>query len=91
MVRFRWSPEKAAANLRKHGVGFSEAKTAFGDPFSVAVPDPGHSIGEERWILVGRSENDRLLAVADVDRRDEIRVVSARKATRSERQKYEEI
>ena len=91
MVRFRWSPEKAVANVRKHGVDFSEAKTVFADPLSVTVPDPGHSIGDERWILVGRSENGRLLAVAHVDRRDEIRIVSARKATRRERQMYEEI
>jgi uncharacterized DUF497 family protein len=53
--RFTWDPRKAAANQLKHGVGFTEARTAFTDPFSIAVPDPDHSVGEERWLLLGRS------------------------------------
>ena len=89
MVRFGWSRDKAAANARKHRVEFSEARTVFGDPLALAIPDPLHSIGEERWILLGRSADGRLLSVAHVDRGDEIRIVSARRATTRERRIYE--
>lgn len=91
MVRFRWDPVKEAANVKKHDVNFSEAATVFGDPLSLAIPDPVHSIGEERWILLGRSSKGTLLAVAHVDRPDEIRIMSARRATRQERRMYEEL
>ena len=53
MLRFVWDRDKGAANLRKHGVDFHEAATAFGDPLSITIPDPQHSIGEERWLVVG--------------------------------------
>jgi uncharacterized protein len=90
MLRFVWDREKAAANLRKHGVEFHEAATAFGDPLSITIPDPHHSIGEERWLLVGQSRAGRLVVVAHTERGDEIRIVNARPATRRERQTYEE-
>jgi len=90
MLRFVWDRDKAAANLRKHGVGFDEAATAFGDPLSLTVPDPDHSIGEERWLLLGVSVAGRLLVVAHTERVDEIRLISARAATRRERETYEE-
>lgn len=90
MLQFIWDREKAAANLRKHGVDFAEAATAFGDPLSITIPDPDHSAKEERWLLVGQSEAGRLLVVAHTDRGDEIRVINARPATRRERQTYEE-
>ena len=90
MLRFVWDRDKAAANLRKHGVDFEEAATAFGDPLSITIPDPDHSIGEERWLLVGQSGAGRLLVVAHTERGDEIRLVTARLATRGERDNYEE-
>ncbi|TME54033.1 MAG: BrnT family toxin [Chloroflexi bacterium] len=81
-MRFVWDRDKAAANLRKHGVDFHEAATAFGDPLSITIPDPQHSIGEERWLLVGQSVAGRLVVVAHTERGDEIRIINARPATR---------
>jgi uncharacterized DUF497 family protein len=89
-IRFDWDLEKAEANARKHGVSFMEALTAFGDPLSLTVADPGHSEREERSLLLGRSVSDRLLVVTHVERGGVIRVVSARLASRRERRKYEE-
>jgi uncharacterized DUF497 family protein len=51
-LEFEWEPRKAAANLRKHGVAFEEAVTAFADPHSITIPDPDHSIGEDRFVLI---------------------------------------
>jgi len=90
MLQFVWDREKAAANLRKHGVDFEEAATAFGDPLSITIPDPDHSAGEERWLLVGENGAGRLLVVAYTERANEIRLITARAATRRERQTYEE-
>ena len=87
---FEWDAEKAAANLRKHGVSFDEAVTAFGDPLSVLLPDPDHSIGEERYVVLGMSSTSRLLVVAFVERPPRTRLITARLATRRERQDYEE-
>jgi len=90
-LRFTWDHRKAAANRRKHGVSFEEAATAFGDPLSLTVPDPDHSAGEERFVLLGRSVGQRLLVVVHLERADdEYRIISARLATRSERRQYEE-
>ena len=90
MLQFTWDRAKAAANLRKHGVDFEEAATAFGDPLSITIPDPDHSAAEERWLLVGQSSAARLLVVAHTERGDEIRLINARPATRRERATYEE-
>ncbi len=87
---FEWDAEKAATNLRKHGVSFDEAVTAFGDPLSVLLPDPDHSVSEERWLVLGLSSAARLLVVAFVDRPPRTRIISARLATRRERISYEE-
>jgi uncharacterized DUF497 family protein len=54
-LRFLWDPRKAAANLRKHGVAFEEATTPFDDPLSVTIADPDHSVGEQRFLLLGLS------------------------------------
>ena len=89
-LQFTWDPQKAAANLRKHKVGFPEAATAFADPLSLTIPDPDHSVGEERFVLIGQSERRRLVVVAHVERGDLIRIISARLATRRERKTYEE-
>jgi uncharacterized protein len=72
------------------GVDFEEAATAFGDPLSITIADPDHSVGEERWLLVGQSGGGRVLVVAHTERGDEIRLINARLATRRERDTYEE-
>ncbi len=87
---FSWDPRKAASNYRKHGVSFEEAVTAFGDPLSVTIPDPWHSQNESRFVLLGLSGSSQLLVVAHVERGDDIHIISARLATRRERNEYEE-
>lgn len=87
---FEWDSEKAADNLRKHGVSFEEAVTAFGDPLSILLPDPDHSVGEERYLVMGMSTAGRLLVVAFVERPPRTRIISARLATKGERRDYEE-
>jgi hypothetical protein len=89
-LKFTWNPRKAAANLRKHGVGFPEAATAFADPHSITIADPDHSAAEERFVLIGHSDRRRLVVVAHVERGDLIRIISARLASRRERNTYEE-
>jgi hypothetical protein len=89
-VRFSWDPFKAAGNLRKHGVSFREAMTAFEDTVSVTVADPDHSTEEMRFILIGVSVWQRLLVVSHADYGDEIRIIGARVASRRERRQYEE-
>jgi uncharacterized DUF497 family protein len=89
-LRFTWDPKKAAANLRKHRVGFLEAATTFADPLSITMPDPDHSVGEARFVLIGQSDRRRLVVVAHVERGDLIRIISARLASRRERNTYEE-
>lgn len=87
---FEWDPEKAARNLAKHRVSFPEAQSAFGDALAAEMPDPAHSLDEERMILIGRSYRERLLVVVFTERSDSIRIISARQATRYERKIYEE-
>ena len=89
-VAFEWDAEKAAANAQKHGVRFEEAATAFADPLSITIPDPEHSVGEQRYILIGRSLVSRLLVVVHLERGVRVRLISARLATRRERRAYEE-
>lgn len=83
-------PAKGGKNLRKHDVSFAEAATLFNDPLGITVPDPDHSDEENRYVVVGMSNRERLLIVSFVERGDVIRIISARKLTRSERQAYEE-
>ncbi len=90
MLRFVWDPDKAAVNLQKHGVDFHEAATAFGDPLSITIADPDHSLGEERWLPLGQSVAGRLVVVAHTEHFDGIRIINARAATRRERRIYEE-
>jgi len=87
---FVWDPKKAKENLRKHGVSFAEAVTAFGDPLSMNMPDPDYSESEQRFIVLGMSDRYRLLVVSYTDRPPRTRIVSARLATRHERRQYEE-
>lgn len=87
---FEWDTEKAAVNLRKHGVSFEEATTVFGDPLAMNMPDPDHSLNEERFVLLGLSHRLRLLVVSYAERGIRTRLISAREATRQERRQYEE-
>jgi len=89
-VEFEWDREKAAKNLRKHRVSFSEAATVFGDTLSTTIPDPDHSVEEDRHITIGMSDHHRLLMVAHTAREDRIRIISARGLTHTERETYEE-
>ena len=87
---FEWDPEKAASNLKDHTVPFEEAITAFGDPFSLNMPDPDHSEGEQRFIVLGTSTRSRLVVVSYTERPPRTRIISARRATPHERHQYEE-
>lgn len=89
-MNFEWDPQKALANLQRHGVSFEEAATALRDPYSATARDPDHSIGEQRFVTFGFSALNRLLMVAHTERDERIRIISAREATRSERKIYEE-
>ena len=90
MLQFDWDPEKAAANATKHGVAFPEAATAFGDPLSITIPDPEHSVDETRFILVGLTYTGRLVVVAHGETGGRMRIISARPATNAERRFYEQ-
>jgi hypothetical protein len=87
---FEWDAAKAEANRRKHAVTFEEAATAFGDPLAVLLPDPDHSVREQRYLVLGMSNQRRLLVIAFAERPPRTRLISARRATRKERRKYEE-
>jgi uncharacterized protein len=89
-VIFEWDARKAAQNRRKHRVSFQEAATIFGDPMSRTYMDPDHSEGEQRFITVGTSDAGQQLIVAHSDRAEIIRIISARKTTRREREQYEQ-
>jgi uncharacterized protein len=89
-MRFRWDPRKAAANERKHGVSFREAATVLRDPLSTTFPDHLHSAGEERFITIGRSATSALLVVVHTEGDQEIRIISARRATKAEQAYHEE-
>lgn len=88
-LTFEWDLRKARSNFVKHGVGFEEASTVFGDPLSFTIPDPDHSVAEERYITLGRAFTSKLLVVVHTDRDDNIRIISARRASRRERKFYE--
>lgn len=87
---YEWDPEKAKANLRKHGVSFEEAATVFLDPLAVTYRDPDHSDGEEREITIGHSTKERVVFVSHCQRAGRTRIIGARKATRRERKQHEE-
>jgi uncharacterized DUF497 family protein len=89
-IRFEWDPQKARANFAKHGVSFEEALTVFADPLARIFADEDHSAEENREIIIGHSKNPRLLLVCFAAQGINIRLISARKATRTERYDYEE-
>jgi uncharacterized protein len=89
-IRFEWHAAKAAANLRQHGVSFDEAETVFSDDSALVLDDPDHSDEEDRFLLLGLSAALRVLLVVHCYRREGavIRLISARKATSTERAQY---
>jgi uncharacterized DUF497 family protein len=90
MLLFEWDKQKAKKNLQKHNVSFEEASTAFADPFSLTIFDPLHSDEEDRFVLLGKTYKNRLVVVVHTERDDRIRIISARKATKKEKEQYEE-
>jgi hypothetical protein len=89
-MKIEWDPKKAKLNLQRHGVSFEEAATALSDPMAATGADPDHSITEERYITFGISVKDRLVVVSHTDKDETIRIISARKAKKGERNLYEE-
>ena len=85
---FEWDANKATTNHRKHGVSFHEASTVFADPLAMLMRDPNHSLDEERYLVLGASSAGRLVVVSHTDRAQRTRIISARPATRNERNHY---
>lgn len=90
MIEFEWDANKAIVNLLKHAVSFDEAKTVFDDPLYVDFYDPDHSDDEDRYIIIGQSQQGRLLFVSYAESRNGTRIISAREATRREKVTYDE-
>ena len=91
---FEWDASKAASNQRKHGISFELAATVFLDPLMVSIPDEEHGETEERWITMGKTENSKLLLVVHTymevsDNAANVRIISARPATKHEQRQYE--
>ncbi len=90
-LQFEWDEDKAASNIRKHGVSFDEASTVFADPLAVIFDDEEHSDDEIREIIIGHTVTQKLVLASFAERgEDWIRIISARKATKRERKDYEE-
>jgi uncharacterized DUF497 family protein len=89
-VLYEWNAAKAKANVQKHGVSFEEAASVFLDPLALTFPDPDHSGGEEREITIGYTAGHEVVFVAHCPRGERVRIISARRATRREREQYEE-
>jgi uncharacterized DUF497 family protein len=89
-MKIEWDPKKAKSNLNKHRVSFEEAATALSDPMAATGADPDHSITEDRYVTFGVSKRGRLLVVAHTEEGVTIRIISARMASKGERELYEE-
>jgi uncharacterized DUF497 family protein len=89
-VTYEWDAVKAAANVKKHRITFEEAASVFLDPSAFTFWDPAHSEEEDREITIGRSGRQRVLFVAHIARESQVRIISARRATRQEQRQYEE-
>lgn len=85
---FEWDAEKARINQLKHGITFPEAISVFYDDNAILIPDPDHSFLEERFLLLGMSERSGILSVVHCERYENIRIISARRATNHEKQQY---
>ena len=89
-MKIEWDPKKAISNLKKHGVSFEEAATALSDPLAATGADPDHSLTEDRYVTFGVSEKGRLVVVSHTEKDETIRIISARRANKGEREFYEE-
>jgi uncharacterized protein len=90
-ANFEWDDHKAQINQKKHDVTFDEGATIFNDALIATVPDPDHSEQEERFISIGISANGRLLVVVYTERDNKTRLISCRKATKTETEIYEKL
>jgi len=91
-LNFEWDHNKNLSNQKKHGVSFEEAQTVFAEELGRLIPDPDHSEGEERFILMGMNSSLRLLVACHCEKHhDTIRIISARKADKHERKQYEDF
>ncbi|MEA5508519.1 BrnT family toxin [Crocosphaera sp. UHCC 0190] len=88
-LEFEWDDKKAKANQTKHGISFEEASTVFDDPLSINFDDPDHSTGENRYLIIGLSDQGKFLFVSYTDRNNKIRLISARLVTPKEKRYYE--
>ena len=88
-MNFLWHAKKAASNFNKHEINFDEASTVFLDALSITGADPDHSQGELRWLTFGTSKQGNFLAVSHLDEGEDVRIISARAGTKSERKLYE--
>jgi uncharacterized DUF497 family protein len=88
-MKYEWDPAKDRRNQSKHGIGFEEAATVFGDEFALTWEDPEHSEYEYRTLTLGYTETHRLVIVAHTEREDRTRIITAREATAIERRLYE--
>jgi uncharacterized DUF497 family protein len=88
-LEIEWDPAKAEANRQKHGVSFEEAATVLGDPLSIILDDPDHSVAEHPVLVLGRAATNRLPIVAIAEREQRVRLISARLMTPRERRAYE--
>ena len=89
-VNVEWDEKKNTLNKTNHNVSFEEAATVFEDPLELTIPDPDHSVSEHRYLSIGHSSGNRLLVVSFTERGVRIRLISARKPTKMEREVYEE-
>ncbi|VAW33805.1 hypothetical protein MNBD_CHLOROFLEXI01-1413 [hydrothermal vent metagenome] len=91
-LQFEWDPDKEKSNIQQHGVTFEQAAYVFADPFALSKYDRKHSDNEDRWVLSGKSLNEIILVVIhtfrDTNGREFVRIISARKATKKEKQMY---
>ncbi|MGD9564342.1 MAG: BrnT family toxin [Pyrinomonadaceae bacterium] len=88
-MQFDWDPEKAESNLRKHEVSFEEASTVWNDYFNIELIDHDHSIDENRFLMIGESDQHRLMVISFTERENKVRIISARLLTPKERREYE--
>lgn len=94
LLRFDWYPHKAVANARKHGIAFDLAATVFQDANALSIPDDDHNDQEDRWVTMGHARDGQVLVVIHTEHDSDpdettMRIISARRATRSERRQYE--
>ena len=90
-LRFEWDPNKNEVNKKKHGLSFETAKEVFYDEFGILFDDPDHSIDEDRFLIIGSIKTEQICIVSHCYRDDDrIRIISARKATKAEKQVYQE-